>query len=261
MTAESTYRTDGTRVENTEPDNDQYVDVTSHLPMLLIGLRWLFDTPQPDTALQQHHGQQIASVGNRTLRFIPVGWNDHAIVVVDVTHVDYGQPHQPPRNPLDSSELAAFADLLDGMGEDVVATWNGHPAITGSLALARPAHPSLQAAVSRYTAGCQQHGARPFCPCHWYAQGHRDIVSIADLHQQALQHRITADSGHDAAGYLSALADCALTTTPSRQPAPRMTFDSGTTVHGAGLDFNHRRPPSLSDGSAPVPLHTNTIRI
>ncbi|MBE5477926.1 hypothetical protein E3G68_005280 [Mycobacteroides abscessus] len=172
--------------------SSHHVDVISHLPMLLIGLRWLFDIEQPDTALQQHHGQQIGSVGNRTLRFIPSGWNGHAIVVVEVTHVEYGQqPHQPPRNPLAPGELAAFADLLDGMGEDVASTWNGHPAITGSLALARPAHPSLRAAVSRYTAGCQRHGGTRFCGCDWYARGHRHLVSIQDLHRQVLQRRPT----------------------------------------------------------------------
>lgn len=212
MTAETTCLNDH--------ETSQHVDVMSHLPMLLIGLRWLFDTTQPDTALQQHHGQQIGSVGNRTLRFIPSGWNGHAIVVVDVTHVDYGQPHQPPRNPLAPGELAAFADLLDGMGEDVVATWNGHPAITGSLALARPAHPTLQAAVSRYTAGCQRHGGNRPCPCDWYVRGHRHIVSIQDLHQEALQRRTTADSEHDAARILTALTDCAAAATRPRHLQP-----------------------------------------
>lgn len=215
MTAETTHLTDGTHAEAAESETSLHVDVMSHLPMLLIGLRWLFDTTQPDMALQQHHGQQIGSVGNRTLRFIPSGWNGHAIVVVDVTHVDYGQPHQPPRNPLAPGELAAFADLLDGMGEDVAATWNGHPAITGSLALATPAHPSLQAAVSRYTAGCQRHGGDRFCPCDWYVRGHRHIVSIQDLHQQALQRRTTADNRHDAAGNLTALENYAAETTRS----------------------------------------------
>lgn len=105
MTAETTHLTDGTHAEFAGSETSLHVDVMSHLPMLLIGLRWLFDTTQPDMALQQHHGQQIGSVGNRTLRFIPSGWNGHAIVVVDVTHVDYGQPHQPPRNPLAPGEL------------------------------------------------------------------------------------------------------------------------------------------------------------
>lgn len=217
MTAETTLPTDGTHAEVAESETSLHVDVMPHLPMLLIGLRWLFDTTQPDMALQQHHGQQIGSVDNRTLRFIPSGWNGHAIVVVDVTHVDYGQPHQPPRNPLAPGELAAFADLLDGMGEDVAATWNGHPAITGSLALATPAHPSLLAAVSRYTAGCQRQGGDRFCPCDWYVHGHRHIVSIQDLHQQALQRRTTGHNGHDAAGDLTALENYAAETTRSHR--------------------------------------------
>lgn len=206
MTAKTPLLTDATCAASAEVETNQRVDVTSHLPVLLIGLRWMFDTPQPDTALQHHHGQQISSVGNRTLRFIPSGWNGHAIVVVEVTHVDYGQPRQPPRNPLDPGELAAFIDLLDGMGEDVVATWNGSPATTGSLALARPAHPALQASVRRYSRGCPQHGGHQFCRCDWYDRGRRQLVSIQDLHREALQRRMAAQIGCDAATeYLTAL--------------------------------------------------------
>lgn len=230
MIAEITNLTDGTRDENADRAVSRPIDVMSHLPMLLIGLRWLFDTAQLDTALQQHHGQQIGSVGNRTLRFIPSGWNGHAIVVVDVAHVDYGQPHEPPRNPLAPGELAAFADLLDGMGEDVAATWNGHPAITGSLALARPAHPSLQAAVSRYTAGCQRHGGDRLCPCDWYIRGHRHIVSISDLHEQALQRRTPAHRGRDAMANLTTMTDRATESAQSPLSAARMTADMGTTA-------------------------------
>ncbi|GGT67508.1 hypothetical protein P6B95_02045 [Streptomyces atratus] len=51
-------------------------------------------------------------------------------------------------------------------GLPVRTTWNGLPAVTGSLSLARPAHPTLVTAVQRYHRGCTVHPERRVL-CDW----------------------------------------------------------------------------------------------
>lgn len=141
------------------------------------GLAWLYDTEQPDTAILQHHGVPLAAVGNRRLRFCPVGFNQRPVVVVDVVHVTYIGASLRPQNPLAAGELEALATMV-GRSVPVAKTWNGHPAVTGSIGLARPAHPSLVAAVARYHARCPQHHT-VFCGhtgCSWYRDGHLTVV-------------------------------------------------------------------------------------
>ena len=55
--------------------------VTRHLPELLIGMRWLFDTAQPDGAMVSAGGQVMRS-GRRTLRFRPMDWQGHAVIEI-----------------------------------------------------------------------------------------------------------------------------------------------------------------------------------
>lgn len=141
------------------------------------GLAWLYDTVQPDTAILQHHGVPLAAVGDRRLSFCPVGVNRLPVVVVEVVGVTYIGNSLRPQNPLAAGELEELAALLR-RSVPVATTWNGHPATTGSISLARPAHPSLVAAVARYHARCPQHDS-VFCSrtgCSWYRDGNRTVI-------------------------------------------------------------------------------------
>jgi hypothetical protein len=144
--------------------------------VLAAGLRWLFDTEQPEGSVLEHHGVVLRAAGNRQFGFVPAGWAGHAIVTVDVAEVRWAYgANQLPANPLRPGELEDRAALLAALGAEVVRTWNGHPSITGSLALARPAHPSLLAAVDRYRAGCLTHPGT-LCKCGWYAAGFELVI-------------------------------------------------------------------------------------
>ncbi|MBI0300466.1 hypothetical protein JBE04_39930 [Streptomyces sp. PRKS01-29] len=145
------------------------------------GLRWLYETEQPDNAHAQHHGEQLAADGNRSYSFVPVGARSLPVVVVDVAKVEWidNGPNQlmTPANPLEPGELETLAVELERRGFTVRSTWNGHPAITGSVGLARPAHPSQVAAVERYRAGCPEHPQRRvFCDCEAWRAGFRRAV-------------------------------------------------------------------------------------
>ncbi|TMU98072.1 hypothetical protein [Streptomyces sp. DASNCL29] len=144
------------------------------------GLHWLYETGQPDNAHAQHHGEMIAADGNRTYRFIPVGAENLPVVVMDVAKVEYkpgADGDMVPANPLEPGELEALAAELERRGFTVRSTWNGHPAISGTVGLARPAHPGQVAAVKRYHAGCQQHPRRRvFCDCEAWRAGFRRVV-------------------------------------------------------------------------------------
>lgn len=157
-------------------------DVARHETVLRRGLHWLYNTEQPDDAVLQHHGETLRSQPNRKLTFIPTsGLAGHTVIVVAVDSVEYGPtPQRRCLNPLDAGELLAFAELLADLGEGVVRTWNGHPHFAGSLALTRPAHPSLRAAVRRYHTGCPTHQS-VFCNCGWYAAGNRRLTHIDDI--------------------------------------------------------------------------------
>lgn len=159
------------------PDN-------THLePALRAGLKWLYETSQPDGAILQHHGESLIVWGaNRTLRFVPTAWEHHVVIVLDVTNVAWGSGYQePPSNPLKPGELADLAEHLNRTGHHVCNTWNG-AGITGSIALAQPAHKSLRAAVDRYHSGCPAHPSRSvFCKCGWYREGNQKVIKAADV--------------------------------------------------------------------------------
>lgn len=158
---------------------------TTNERVLAAGLRWLFEVEQPEDALLQHHGERMKGEGNRTFDFIPTGADRMPVVVVNVAEISYrmnGQGYEVPANPLEPNELTDLTTTLAALGVEVTRTWNGHPAITGSLGLAQPAHPSLLAAVKRYLAGCLTHPERSvFCPCGWYPEGNAKIVRLAAL--------------------------------------------------------------------------------
>lgn len=148
------------------------------------GLRWMFETEQPDDAHAQHHGAMLAADGNRTYRFIPVGARKRPVIVVDVAKVEWidNGPNdlKTPANPLEPGELEALASELTARGYTVETTWNGHPGISGSVGLLTPAHPSQVAAVERYLAGCVEHTDRSvFCDCEAWRAGFQRVVRPA----------------------------------------------------------------------------------
>lgn len=150
--------------------------------VLAAGLAWLYDTEQPDDALVSRHGEMLPGVGNRSFGFVPQGWDGYPVVVVEVASIEYKveRGYEVPANPLEPGELEDLTGQLAALGVTVISTWNGHPAITGSLALQRSAHSSLLAAVSRCSAGCLEHPRESvFCTCGWWQQGYRRAVKPA----------------------------------------------------------------------------------
>jgi len=145
---------------------------------LTAGLRWTFETDQTASAIIHHHGAHLhVPAENRTLRFIPIGAEGRVVVVLEVaTVVPASSPQLPPTNPLRDGELEQLHDLLQERGFSVADSWNGHPYVTGSVALDRPAHPGLIASVLRYQQGCQTHDQSVFCRCGWYAAGYADVA-------------------------------------------------------------------------------------
>lgn len=151
--------------------------MTSLAAILDTGLHWLYDTVQPDDAHQQHHGITISHPeGNRLYGFCPTGADNLPVVVVNVARPEL-RPNDLPANPLRPDELFDLAIELEARGYTVRTTWNGHPAITGSVGLIRAAHPTLIAAVQRYHRGCTVHPQRSvFCDCEaWRAEGRRIV--------------------------------------------------------------------------------------
>lgn len=148
------------------------------------GLSWLFDTEQPDDAHSQHHGIVLhLPDANRWYGFCPAGARNRPVVTVDVTKVKHEQDDDGdwiPANPLTPTELQELAEELRRRGFDVDDTWNGHPGVTGSVGLVRPAHPSLVAAVDRYRRGCIKHPQRSvFCDCDAWNAGFSRVVRPA----------------------------------------------------------------------------------
>lgn len=153
------------------------MDDHPHSAALESGLRWLYETEQPDGALISHHGVLVDAEPDRSLYFIPRGWDGYPVVVLEVPdRLRKSGPGGRPANPLRVGELEELAEWLAGRGRAVVKTWNGHPADTGSVALVETAHPSLLAAVERYSTGCPDHPREGvFCGCGWYGRG-RDLI-------------------------------------------------------------------------------------
>ncbi len=151
-------------------------DVSVHLPVLLLGLRWLFDTEQPGTAIVRHDGQAAVSTPGRTLRFIPRGRVGFATIRVEPTD----------EQPVSSRELDAFAALLCELDVRVQHTWIESLDASGCLALLRPAHPTLCAATARYDRGCPVHRQPHWCTCGWYRDNEAQLVGLPQLQQQVL---------------------------------------------------------------------------
>jgi hypothetical protein len=155
-------------------------EATSQLPLLLLGMRWLYDTEQPDIAIARSDGEALPSTGGRTLRFIPRGHPGGTVVCIEST-----VPAADSR-PVTPAELDAFAGLLEDLDVDIHRRWIKYPRASGCLALRAPAHPSLCAAVARYQRGCPVHHHRNLCTCTESVEGRAALISLAQLKHQAL---------------------------------------------------------------------------
>jgi hypothetical protein len=154
-------------------------DLTVHLPTIQVGLRWLFDTEQPSGAVQCPAGDHLPSVGGRGFRFIPSSRDGRAAVGIAVTTGIVG-------DAIGGHELAAFIDLLEGVGEEVVAIDAVASSMFCTLTLARAAHPTLRRAVARYQAGYRAHvDTSPFGPTP-----HSDVATVSARDLQ----RLTAET-------------------------------------------------------------------
>jgi len=149
------------------------------LAVLAAGLRWLYEVEQPVGAILQHHGAGLQPVvAARRYRAAPAGWADLPVISVEVVGqrwIGTGRTYRC-ENPLEGrDEMAEIAAAIESLGVLVRRLWNGgEGAVHASFSLARPAHPSLVAAVHRYRAGCPEHGG-VFCGtglCGWWPDGH-----------------------------------------------------------------------------------------
>lgn len=182
-------------------------DVSVHLPMLLAGLAWLFDVSHPDTAIVHCDGQSVRSAAHRTLGFRPSKPPGHVTITLESDCGDCPRRSEQPQNPLEPGELAALVDLLEGMGENALSFAGGYPASEASVVLAKAAHPSLRAAVTRYHHGCPEHDGNDDCDCGWFTHATDSTISVHDLHQQAVQRRSSScNLGPDIANILIANA-------------------------------------------------------
>lgn len=144
------------------------------------GLRWLYETEQPTDAWMSHHGHQIPVTNNRRLTFAPSGADQLPVVVIHVAQPlwrRHPEGDMCPANPLAPDELLRLTAAVKQHGVPVRMTWNGFPAHSGSIGLARPAHPTQYAAVERYRAGCQEHPmCSVFCDCDSWRAGFRRAI-------------------------------------------------------------------------------------
>jgi hypothetical protein len=80
-------------------------------------------------------------------------------------------------------DIDTVAAQLGPLGAAVTATRCASAGLAGTITLARSAHPSLRAAVTRFAAGCPTHHSR-ICGhphrhgghnCPWYSNGQRGV--------------------------------------------------------------------------------------
>jgi len=199
--------------------------VSAHLPVLLLGLRWLYDTDQPAHAIAGHDGQAMASAGGRILRFIPRGRVGFATIRIEIA------APTTDTQPLSTGEIAAFADLLDDLGVTAEHTWIEYPGTSGCLALRRPAHPALRETVARYQRGCPVHRHQHRPNCRWYTAGTAALVGLPQLQQQVLA------------------ASAALPTLAG--PWPTYLDPSGLLSHTAATLYRSKALPTTTTGDHP----------
>ena len=170
-------------------------DITVHLPVLLVGLRWLFDTEQPAGAVQCPAGDSLPSAGGRAFRFIPSDHDGRAALGIAVTTGIAG-------DVISGHEIADFIDLIEGMGEEVLSVNSVAAGSFYVLTFARAAHPTLRSAVVRYRVEHRADAdASPFGPARRSTVV--NPVSARDVQRQARVGTAFPDSPrspNDAAG-------------------------------------------------------------
>lgn len=146
---------------------------------LTAGLDWLYHTEQPARALVERCGVRITT-STRRLRFLPMGLDGAPVIVVEL------EPARmyPAREAcaLAETELAALAATLAdrGLHPDHCHLQDDH----GAVAMQDLAHPSLRAAVARYSRGCPWHQTlvcdAPISAggqaCPWHTDGHNAAI-------------------------------------------------------------------------------------
>lgn len=180
--------------ERSAPSPGERPEAGDPKDVLADGLAWLFDTVQPDGAVISPNGIAMRATDGRTYGFFQgptlltsglmkgqaagrsgPGGGNFPVVCVEVTDKQYDRDEETnagPANPLRPDELDSLAEYLTAHGYPVAGMWNGHPAHSGSIALDKPHHPTLQAAFRLYRGGCPNHPAKSvFCTCKAWRAG------------------------------------------------------------------------------------------
>jgi hypothetical protein len=141
--------------------------------VVFAGLDWLYRTEQPGNAILQHHGVQHAS-GPVAFGFCPLGAEGAPVVSAWPVRPLTGPDDFPS---LTADETAAVRDLITSLGGRIRQEWRGgfQHREASCFGMADPAIVSLRQSVSRYRAGCPEHGS-VFCKCSWYSTGHALVV-------------------------------------------------------------------------------------
>ncbi|GAA2401485.1 hypothetical protein [Mycolicibacterium llatzerense] len=149
---------------------------------LTAGLHWLYHTEQPAQALVERCGVRITTSELR-LRFLPMGLDGAPVIVVELkpARMSLREAHRATCD-LAQTELATLAATLTdrGLHPDHGHLHGDH----GAVALQDLAHPSLRAAVARYSRGCPWHHTlvcdAPISAggqaCPWHADGHNAAI-------------------------------------------------------------------------------------
>lgn len=152
--------------------------------VLRAGTYWLYQQAQPKDAAVSHHGVQM-DTEHRRVSFVPRGHHRAPVIVVNVKNQRWTRGswagESELENPLAAGEITALYDWVrDVLGLPVTGTWGGQYE-SGSIGLARPAHPTLLDALARYRAGCprtdegHRHGD-VFCRCGWYLPMYEKLI-------------------------------------------------------------------------------------
>lgn len=130
-------------------------------------LRWAYDTEQPASLVEQHHGVG-RRVGEYRYRIIPGA--DHCVIVM-IDDVNF--------NPLIQDDVDQLSAMITELGQSPIDTWNGAGSDTVSIKIEGGAHPTLLAGIDRYLQGCPIHRS-VFCDdihgCTWYRDGNVGLV-------------------------------------------------------------------------------------
>lgn len=155
---------------------------TSFSAALNAGLAWLYSTVQPTDALVERGGVRMTTA-ERIVRFLPIGPNGAPLIVLDAQLPRWSpSTTRTPLVVLPETELRTVADQLATLGVSA-HHWEYHRT-TGTVVLSAPAHPTLLAAVRRFSQGCPWHHSTvcdaPISAgghgCRWHTDGHNAAI-------------------------------------------------------------------------------------